>query len=227
MNYVVYDLEVRYLVGDPHPSEPRPLTWGDAPDMGMSCGCTWDDGVDGFLDWLQEDGVALLEYLQGYNIVVTYNGDRFDHRVLWGVSGRRCVEYEQEGDRLRFVRFAEAGLGEVHFALHGKHVDLFLDIQDATGRMIGLDAVAQATVGHTKQMRGEEAPLFWAQRKRKEVMEYCRGDVELTRKVFEVGLKNGRVFYFDRRGEYREVPVQWTVRDAFGRSLRPLSAADL
>lgn len=193
MNYVVFDLETRHLVGEvKNPQTGKLHSWKTIEDLGMCVGCTWSE-TEGFRDWLE--GEALWAHLGGFDLVVGFNSYRFDNQVLRGACGT-----------------------PLDFPLYPQGVDLLLDVQDALGHRISLRALAEATLGRIKLADAEEAPLLWRQGKMWEVIEYCRGDVALTRDLYLYGLSQGKVHYLDRSDRRKmSLSVRWTRRDAQGK----------
>lgn len=204
MSFVVVDIETLHLVGERNPQTGEPYTWAKVEDLGMAVGCTWSE-EDGFRDWLEGDGLALLDYLNHHDLVVSYNGMRFDLAVLWGAAGKPKVE--RAGNVLM----------RPHHDLQGRMVDLLVDVRQAVGHLVSLKDLAEASLGNTKLADATTAPVLWRKGQRLEVIKYCRGDVILTRDLYLYGLEHGQVRYFDRKGRERIVAVQWRRRDAWGR----------
>ncbi|EKD52153.1 MAG: hypothetical protein ACD_62C00092G0004 [uncultured bacterium] len=89
--------------------------------------------------------------------------------------------------------------------------DIMLDLQKIIGHRIGLDAVAQATLGVGKIATGLDAIRFYQEGRWDELKKYCLKDVEVTKEVFEYGIKNGQVMFRSRFGPaIKEVKVKWT-----------------
>lgn len=91
-------------------------------------------------------------------------------------------------------------------------LDILLEIQKSLGRRIKLEDVAQATIGEGKSGYGGQAVEWWKEGKIKEIKDYCIQDVLITRKVYEYGLKYGALAYWDRTGERRGIPVDFSFK---------------
>ncbi len=206
MNVVVYDIETRYLVGDLHPFTGQKFSWSRIEDLWMCVGCTWSE-EDEHRDWMDYDGPTLLRYLAEHSLAVSFNGFRFDNRVLWGVCNKPSPT--------------------PHDRLDGKIVDLLLDVKETLGRLLSLEALAEGTLRTKKEFSAELAPRKWDRGKRLEVIQYCRADVAMTRDLFLFGIRYGHVRYFDQRHREHTLPIQWKVRDAQGRPVRALTKADI
>lgn len=88
-------------------------------------------------------------------------------------------------------------------------VDLMYDIADQIGHRIGLDSVAKATLGTGgKSGSGMDAITFWKEGRIDELKAYCLKDVDLTRQVYEYGIREGKVYFEGWQRKYA-VPVQW------------------
>ena len=155
----------------------------NAEHLGLSVAVTYNT-VDGEYHYYTEERVAdLIEELKAADLIVGFNLLRFDYEVL-----RAYTDYPLQ--RLPT-----------------------LDIMDYLYRRLGfrlsLNALAGATLGTTKLANGLQAVRWWRQGKLRELFEYCRQDVEVTRKLYEFGRQNKYVQYRDKHWRIRKVPVNW------------------
>ncbi len=89
--------------------------------------------------------------------------------------------------------------------------DIMVDFQARAGHRIGLDSIAQATLGVGKTGHGLDAIRFYREGKMKELKEYCLNDVKVTRQVFDYGLENKKIFYLSKMGnQKKELAVDWS-----------------
>jgi DEAD/DEAH box helicase domain-containing protein len=88
-------------------------------------------------------------------------------------------------------------------------VDMLADIYRTLGFRLSLDALVSATLGLNKSANGLQAIRWWRQGKIKELMEYCKNDVDVTRQLYEFGREHKYVQYRDRRWQMKKVPVNW------------------
>ncbi|MCA9371892.1 ribonuclease H-like domain-containing protein [Candidatus Woesebacteria bacterium] len=131
----------------------------------------------------REDELArLFPLLENASYVIGYNITSFDMPVLRPYYA---------GDIASFALF-----------------DILDDIKRITGRRIGLNDVARATFDEKKSGHGLMAIDYFKEGKWEELEKYCLDDVTLTKKVFEVGLKNGVIYGLDETGKY-PIRVDW------------------
>ena len=87
-------------------------------------------------------------------------------------------------------------------------LDIIHDVHRHLGRRIGLDAIAQATLGSGKSGNGKEAVLYWRNGRYDLLKKYCLEDVKITRDVYQYGMYNQKILYKDFF-EIKEIPVPW------------------
>jgi len=85
-------------------------------------------------------------------------------------------------------------------------------LQEKLGHRIGLNAVASATLGVGKIASGLDAIRFYREGQWDKLKEYCISDVDITKQVFEYGIKNSKLMYKSRFGQaIKEVKVKWSA----------------
>jgi DEAD/DEAH box helicase domain-containing protein len=159
--------------------------WRNVHRMGLATAvlCRLEEGrFEAFGEGRVADLVAALA---GARLVVGFNVERFDYRVLAGYTG-------------------------VDYARLLPTLDLFEDLRRRLGRRLGLGHLAEATLGVGKGGDGRQS-LDWVRDGRLDLVEaYCRRDVEVLRDLYLHGRREGWVGYLDRRrGERRQVRVDW------------------
>lgn len=111
--------------------------WDAVADFLVAVAVTWDQ-VNGFRVWYEQDVVALLAELNKFTQILTYNGDRFDFKVL-------------------------SHYGPVT-ALKKKSVDLLAFIKKHTRKCVSLDVLAKESLGVEKnndRHPGSEPLAIW------------------------------------------------------------------
>jgi len=74
---------------------------------------------------------------------------------------------------------------------------------------LSLDSIARATLGTTKTADGIKSVEWFRNGELEKVAEYCKADVDITRRVYEFGRDNGYVHYYSRLGSKLKVAVNW------------------
>ncbi len=132
---------------------------------------------------VREERIAeVFPFLEKASYIIGYNIVKFDLEVL---------QAYYPGDVRTFPSF-----------------DLMEDIKRKIGRRIALDEVVFATLGEKKIGHGLKAVEDFKKGNWKELEEYCLKDVMLTKKLFDFGVKNGKIFYPTEAGK-KEMAVDW------------------
>jgi DEAD/DEAH box helicase domain-containing protein len=137
------------------------------------------------LDFWEKDIPKLGELLKSTDWVVGYNSISFDLPVIGNYLGKEINEVPQ------------------------------LDLMVAMFRTIGfrpkLDDLASATLGRGKIGKGLDAGVYWASGDLDSLKKYCMEDVRLTKEVYEFGVKNGWVKYYDKSGFIQQTNINWDL----------------
>ncbi len=150
----------------------------------MSCAVTWSSVKNGFTTYWEKDIPALIAELKSAGRVVGFNIKSFDYEVLRPYA---------PNERLQFL----------------PTLDILDDLFRALSFRVPLDSVARATLGDTKSASGLQAVEWWRSGELDKLAEYCKVDVDVTRRVYEFGCENGYVNYFTRLGSKQKVEVKW------------------
>lgn len=89
-------------------------------------------------------------------------------------------------------------------------LDLMQRIKDTAGHRISLDAVAQETLGSGKSGSGLDAIKYYKNQDWERLKEYCLRDVEVTRDIYDYGLKKGIVKFRNKWNRLIECTVDFT-----------------
>lgn len=81
--------------------------------------------------------------------------------------------------------------------------DILKEFKHITGKRVGLNSIAGATLGMYKSGSGKEAITLYQDGKLKELAEYCLDDVKLTKEVFEYAIRNKHINYTSKDGWLR------------------------
>ncbi len=157
--------------------------WHRADRMGISCGVLYDSKEDTFIEYLEDHIVRLIEDLQKVDLIVGFNIKRFDYLVLKGYS-----------------KFDFSTLNTL---------DILEDIHKHLGFRLSLAHLAQETLGATKQVDGLQALKWWKEGRIRDIVDYCKIDVQLTRDLYLFGRQNGYLIFSNRDQKRVRIPVNW------------------
>lgn len=90
-----------------------------------------------------------------------------------------------------------------------RSTDMLQDIFRALGFRLSLDAIAKATLGATKTADGLQSVLWFRDGELDKVAEYCKADVDITRRVYEFGREHGYIHYYSKLGSKLKLAVNW------------------
>jgi DEAD/DEAH box helicase domain-containing protein len=157
--------------------------WHNAREMGVSCAVLYDSAQDRFLSFTAQEITSLVGQLVEYDMVVGFNISRFDYAVLSGCS-----------------RFDFNSLPTL---------DMLQDVRKRLGYGLSLEHLARETLGRGKSGNGLQALEWWKQGRMDLIVEYCTGDVALTRDLYLFGRENGYLLFRNKAGSLVRVPVAW------------------
>lgn len=149
---IVFDVETQYLsheVGG----------WGNIEALRLSVACTFDERR-GYQSWWEAQAADLVEELRKADLIVGFNVNAFDFRVLAGYGDTQGFE-----DRTFDI-----------------HDEIFQQVH----LRLGLNTLAVLNLGEAKMAEsGTHAVRLWRTGRLEELEAYCRLDVELTKRLYE------------------------------------------
>ena len=156
----------------------------DPSKLLLACGVTWSTERNDFAVYWEDDAQALITELKSADRVIGFNIISFDYQVL--------KSYAQNENFRAF-----------------RSVDMLQDIFRTLGFRISLDSIAKATLDATKTADGIKSVEWFRAGELDKVAEYCKADVDITRRVYEFGRDNGYVHYYSKLGSKLKVSVNW------------------
>jgi predicted PolB exonuclease-like 3'-5' exonuclease len=93
-----------------------------------------------------------------------------------------------------------------------KSLDLLVEIRNSLGRRIGLDAIAEATLGTRKTGHGLQAIEWWRNGEIEKLRLYCEQDVKVTKAVYDFAQENGYLKFRADDG-LRKIPLNTELWD--------------
>lgn len=136
----------------------------------------------------------------------------FDHMWEWFEEADRIIGYNSFG----FDNPAMNGIYQKGDFTKLKHFDVLDEIRKSFGHRVKLDSVAKETLGMGKFANGADAVMWWGKGDSESLAnlkKYCEIDVEVTKGVYDYGLKNKVLKFKDRWNELRETPVDFSYPD--------------
>jgi DEAD/DEAH box helicase domain-containing protein len=136
-----------------------------------------------YYSFLENELDQLKELLKQAELIIGYNLKGFDYPVL------------------------ENYMKEVNFS-GIKTLDILEIIERHLGYKIKLESVAQGSLGLGKSGSGLDAIKYWKSGDIESLKKYCLQDVQVTKDVYEYGIKNKFVKFKGMWGKY-SIPVEW------------------
>jgi DEAD/DEAH box helicase domain-containing protein len=156
----------------------------DASKLLLACGVTWSTARSDFAVYWEKDASRLVAELKAAERVIGFNVISFDYEVLRPYAPKE-----------NFRSF--------------RTTDMLQDIYRTLNFRLSLDSIARATLGTTKTADGIQSVEWFRNGDLDRVAEYCKADVDITRRVYEFGRDHGFVHYYSRLGSKLKVPVKW------------------
>jgi DEAD/DEAH box helicase domain-containing protein len=133
--------------------------WGNVEALRVAVAATYDED-HGYRDWWESQAGDLLEELHRAQLIVGFNINAFDFRVL--------SPYGSIAD------------------LEAKAFDVFDEVFQQVHKRVSLNAMCVLNLGEAKIFEsGIHAVQLWRTGKLEELQAYCRRDVELTKRLYE------------------------------------------
>lgn len=146
-------------------------------------GSFWDESAPGERRRLGE----LWEWMADADRIVGFNSIKFDAPIL---------NPHMQGDLTRL-----------------EHFDVLEKVRLVLGHRLSLDALARETLGDSKMADGLAAVDWWQagdEESLSNLQKYCEMDVDVTKRLYDVGLKVGKFKYVSKWNEPKEFEVDFS-----------------
>jgi hypothetical protein len=195
----------RGVYGHYHAHEP--IGWDRKVDLGLSIACYYDytdDNLHWFDCFTLEATVRCFVTRQP--LLVSFNGIGFDFPLMRGLLRRDAKESDVSAPAVLEIcdRF------EILCAYSYDILAAIWKADPARKFERGLNSLGAISVANgygTKELDGALAPRWWAQGRYAEVLNYCAGDVDKTRRLFEQIVATGQILRGDGRALGLPPPV--------------------
>jgi DEAD/DEAH box helicase domain-containing protein len=151
--------------------------------MGLAVAVTADLITGEVRAYSEEKVDDLLQALSTAAGIIGFNLRRFDFAVL---RGYRALDY--------------AALPVL---------DILEEVQASLGFRLSLNHLARETLGAPKLADGLQSLAWVKAGEMDKVIEYCKADVDLTRRLFEFGREHGFLLYRDYQDRVVRLPVRF------------------
>ena len=92
------------------------------------------------------------------------------------------------------------------------HFDILTELKKLLGHRLRLDSIARPTLQTGKSADGLQALQWYREGRLDLVIDYCKQDVEVTRRIYEYALEHGQLLY-DSRSGIKTVVLHWGVSE--------------
>jgi DEAD/DEAH box helicase domain-containing protein len=157
--------------------------WAQISRMGVALAVVFDVGRAAYRTYFEADVDRLLLDLALADRVVGYNIDRFDLPVLSAYTDR--------------------DLGGI------RTLDLLGRIHETVGFRVSLNHLAEVNLGESKAGDGLQSLRWWKEGRIDLIEHYCRKDVDVTKRLWELGAAQGFVLHRDKAGRTLRIPTPW------------------
>jgi DEAD/DEAH box helicase domain-containing protein len=157
--------------------------WGNIDRMGLALAVVYDPAKPAYTTYHEKDVDRLLLDLVMADLVVGFNIDRFDLTVL--------------------SAYTEWNLSRI------RTLDMLAEIHRRLGFRLSLAHLSEVNLGESKGGDGLQSLAWWKEGRIDLIEQYCKKDVDLTRRIYELGRERGYLLYRDHSDRTVRVPVEW------------------
>ena len=166
--------------------------WENKHLMRLSVGVIYDSAEDEYLVFFEDQVADLIKKLKEYDLVVGFNIKNFDYAVLQPYTASSLKQIPT--------------------------FDILEYIHNKFGFRVSLDLLAKYTLEDSKMADGIMAVKWFRNGEMEKVVEYCKKDVDITRRLFEFGQENGYLVVKQRPSEIvQKLMVNWDFDRIFSK----------
>ena len=161
------------------------LTFRQQPDprkLGISVVAIYDYRDNQGKTFLENELNKLYPLLESASYIIGFNVRSFDLAVLQGYY---------PGNVAQFGVF-----------------DILEDIKEKIGHRLSLNDILSATLNKKKSGHGLQAIGYYENGEIEKLKSYCLDDALLTKEIFDYGVRNNKIFYFNETGK-ATIKVDW------------------
>ena len=187
LNIVYFDLETKNLIdAELQKVDLHPMHYRN---LGMSVAVT-QSTLYGEAVYTEDKAQSLIHQLLVCDAIVGFNHVKFDYVVLSAYMNDEQIK----------------GLYKV------KTLDMMIDLEERLGHRVSLDSCVTATLGDQKSASGVQAVEWYQKGEIEKVIEYCKKDVDVTKRLHEFGCQHNYIKFLDKyKVQTRQIYVDWKV----------------
>lgn len=141
----------------------------DPAALDISVVCIYDSETNKYYAFEEHEFPKMWPFFESANLIIGYNSEHFDLPLL--------------------NKYYHGDLSNI------KHIDILKEIKNSVGRRMKLDQIAEGTLGIKKSGHGLQAIVWWKSGEIDKIKAYCIDDVKITKKIYDVALKKGKLKY--------------------------------
>lgn len=153
--------------------------WSYIDRMKLAVGVTFSTADQQYATFREGDVALLIDQLTKADCIVGFNLKAFDYVVL--------------------RPYTPVNLWQL------PTFDMLEHVRRALGFRLSLDALTKETLRETKSADGLQSVRWWKAGRVDLITEYCRKDVEITKRLHEYACQNGHLLFRGRDGRIRRV----------------------
>lgn len=147
------------------------LSRNDLSRMELAIVAIHDSETDEYSSYSKEELPKLWPIIEAADVLIGYNSNSFDIPLL---------NNYYPGDLTKI-----------------RSLDLLVEVQNALGRRLRLQSLAEGTLKVGKSGDGLQSVRWWQEGLYDKVREYCIQDVRITRRLYDYALEHGALKYKD------------------------------
>ncbi len=136
--------------------------------LGISVAGAYDYGTEKYYAFEEHELDQLEDMIEQASLIIGFNSIEFDLPVLRPYLKKVSINSLEQ-------------------------LDIMKELQDILGYRIGLDKVAEGTLGLKKSGDGLQAIKDFKAGRIQAVKDYCLDDVKITKEIYDYGLKHGKL----------------------------------
>ncbi len=161
--------------------------WDNKHLMRLSVGVIFDSTANDYLVYYEDQVADLIKKLEMYDLVIGFNIKNFDYAVLQPYTPLVLLKRIPTFDILEYI-------------------------YNKFGFRVSLDLLARYTLDDSKLANGIMAVEWFRKGEMDKVVEYCRKDVEITKRLFEFGQENGYLIVKRKTSNVvQRLTVEWDI----------------